>query len=197
MSYIEKLYQKNLKITFEEKKRNMRYKEVSFNPNYLIFKDGSVYSTYFGGRWLKPFAQKNKNKTHWTYHMRMTDNRRMLYIARLLYFHFAKHSFTTMSEMDLVSYKNGDSNDLRLKNLFLTTQAEVNKAAKRRPENRDAQAKIKDTKKNIKVIKKFLELGYSYKKIGFLYGCSEMSVYRFIKRNNIQRKMVGDKILVN
>ena len=197
MSYIEEIYQKNLKITFDEKKRTMRYKMANFNPNYLIFKDGSVYSLYFGGRWLKPFAQKNKNKVHWTYHMRLSKNRRMLYIARLLYFHFTKHPFADMDDMDLVSYKNGDSNDLRLKNLFLTTQAEVNKKTKKLPEHRDAQSKIKDTKKNIKVIKKFLDLGYTYKKIGFLYGCSEMSVHRFVKRNDIKRKKNRNKVLMN
>jgi len=188
MSYIEEIYQKNLKITFEEKKRHMRYRVVHFNPNYLIFKDGSVYSLYFGGRWLKPFAQKNKNKTHWTYHMQFSKNRRMVYIARLLYFHFTRHNFADMNEMGLISYKNSDSNDLRLKNLFLTTQAEINKASRKIPKYRNAQVKIRDTEKNIKMINKFFDMGYTYKKIGFLYGCSEMSVHRFVKRNNLKRK---------
>jgi DNA invertase Pin-like site-specific DNA recombinase len=94
-----------------------------------------------------------------------------------------------MDEMDLVSYKNNDANDLSLKNLYMTTQAEVNSKIRKMPQYRDINAKIKDTEKNIKIIIKLLESNYSYKKIGSLFACSEMSVHRFVKRNQIKEKI--------
>lgn len=158
----------------------------NINSNYTLYSNGKVFSNYYG-KVLKPYAIPSKTKgsaPHYTYNLSLGDGTYKCYqISRLVKFYFGNHKYKSIDDMPTLMYADGDTTNFSDENLvFDTNHTIILKASKKRTS--DCNSKIKDTEKP--KIETFLEQNYSYAKIAKLYNVSDMSVSRFVKRNNLR-----------
>lgn len=164
------------------------------NDNYYLFSNGKIWSTHFGGKFLKPYEyQKYKGEnyvSHWAYKIRpnkyQSDGPKILYISRLLMFYFGNHDYKNFDDMPEIVFKNNNNKDWRVANVEFSTKADIIKNKVHKTIDNGANSKIKDTIININNIKQLLTDGKTLKFIAEKYDVSDMSVHRFIKRNNLR-----------
>lgn len=156
---------------------------IDEDKNYLLLSTGDIYS-FFYGKFLKISSCKtNKgNFKYYYYKLKINKESKTFFISRLLYFYFKKHNFNTIEELPEVRYKDKNTFNFNLDNLYLNNNNELMKeiVSYRKP-NYNSKLKQKDLKK----IKIFLSLKMTYKEIGEIYHISDMAVYRFCQRNKL------------
>ena len=165
----------------KEKAVYIKSTSVYLNDNYVLFEDGSIYS-YYSNKWLK--IQKTiRGKGYYGYSLKEYLGERNLirYIHRLLYYHFIWKSSGYIYDMPLISFKDDNPENFLIDNLVEITHTEkLLKINKAKP---DRTSKIKDTKSNKFTVASLLKRNVPLYRIGKIFGCSDMSVHRFIKRN--------------
>lgn len=156
----------------------------SFDENYIIYKDGRVYSKWFGGRFLKRWAMISVTGTkHWVVGM---GNRKSYQLSRLIMFHFGNHSYKKMKDMPKIIFLDDNPSNLKLDNFKFADKGEILDKVRRLYPDRTNKAKIVDTSENIAFVINQLKAGKTLRVIAKHYNVSDMSVVRFKQRNLIK-----------
>lgn len=177
--------------SFEEKKKWLKHTPLyGINEHYILFEDGTVWSEY-----TKKFIRihRQKTKEHHKSHFSVVVStgiriRKGIQLSRLIFFYFGEHQYQNIDEVPLLSFKDGDTGNLNVENLYITNATEI---ARRSRLNRpsDFRSIISDTEDNISFVKESLKkYPGNLKRIAEHFGCSSMSVLRFIRRNKIPYK---------
>ena len=145
------------------------------SENYTIYNDGRVWSNWFGGKFLKPYRIKGyavigiQGKRH--------------QVGRLVAFHFKKHEYKRIEDMPPILYIDNNKSNFNQENLKFSEKGElVRKAFKNFPLKNTV---IPASKKNLKIIREAVLLKTPYSIIAKKFKCSDMSVHRFLVRNNL------------
>ena len=148
---------------------------------YIIYRDGRVYSKWFGGRFLK--LRKHVSKRGTGHYYVSLGKRKRYQISRLVKFHFDKHNFKNIEDMPPLIFLDDNTSNFDLDNLKYAKKGEIiTKIHRLYPH---IKSKITANAENIKFIIDSLNTGDSLDRIGEHFGVSGMSVHRFKKRNRI------------
>lgn len=165
-------------------KSTLEYKKIT--PNYTLYEDGRVWSHFFQGRFLKPTQYNSTSKNgvpHFAYTLQIEGKRKVVQLSRLLMFYYGHHPYKTIKSMPTVMFIDGNTKNWKLSNLRFAKRGDICRKANKALIKSDINSKIKDTE--LPKIKNYLEENYPLGQIASLYNCSDMSVVRFKKRNNL------------
>ena len=167
----------------DKKAKYIRSDRLYLNDKYIIFEDGTIWSDYYH-KWKKIQGTLGKTK-YYGYSIKdqnSTKKGTLKYIARMLYYHFVWKGSGYIWEMPLITYKDGNPENYLIPNLVETNKKEViEKVIEKK--SKDATSKIKDTEENIITIALMMATKTSRRIAAKLFNTSEMSIHRFIKRN--------------
>lgn len=160
-------------------------KDIAWDDNYLIFNDGKVYSKRYR-RFLKGNIRISKNTKHLVYQL---GKNKHYSAARLVYFHFCEHNKTNIKDLDLITTKDKNTLNNHYTNLEEISKQNIFKhhnvtGQPKTPEQKEKLAKI--DKEFSTIIQKMIDGNISKNKIAEVFGTSNTSLNRFIKRHNLK-----------
>lgn len=160
-------------------------KDIAWDNNYLIFNDGKVYSKKYR-KFLKGNVRVSKNTKHLVYQL---GKNKHYSAARLVYFHFCEHNKTNIKDLDLITTKDKNTLNNHYTNLEEISKQNIFKhhnvtGQPKTPEQKEKLAKI--DKEFSTIIQKMIDGNISKNKIAEVFGTSNTSLNRFIKRHNLK-----------